>query len=248
MTFNQSEYPVRFEWGLPGLEQLAPISDVVIIVDVLSFSTAVDIAVTNGAVILPYPSRDESARAYASRKAAELAAPHRSEAGFSLSPSSLQTIPKGHRLVLPSPNGAALAFQASGTRTFTACLRNSSALSRFVSHLGSTFAVIAAGERWPDAELRPCLEDLLGAGAVLSYLPGQKSPEAEAAIAAFERTERNLPSALSRCSSGKELIEREFARDVELAAELDVSRSIPWLHDGAFLDRSAHTSQAPSAL
>jgi len=247
MTFNQSEYAVRFEWGLPGLQQLAPISEIVIIVDVLSFSTAVDIAVANGAVILPYPSRNESAESYAARRDAELAAPLRTDGSFSLSPTSLLKIPKGHRLVIPSPNGAALAFHASGARVFTACLRNSSAVTDLVARLGSTFAVIAAGERWPGEQLRPCLADLLGAGAVLAGLPGQKSPEAEAAIAAFRHFEQNLQAALSGCSSGKELIERGFACDVDLAAEFDASRSVPWLHDGAFLDRNAQPTVAPAS-
>jgi len=44
MTFDQTAYRLRCEWGLRGLRELAPVSDVVIIVDVLSFTTALDIA------------------------------------------------------------------------------------------------------------------------------------------------------------------------------------------------------------
>ena len=36
MTFNQCEFDIRCEWGENGVHQLAPISDAVIIVDVLS--------------------------------------------------------------------------------------------------------------------------------------------------------------------------------------------------------------------
>lgn len=34
--FDQADFEVRCEWGLQGVLQLAPISDVVVIVDVLS--------------------------------------------------------------------------------------------------------------------------------------------------------------------------------------------------------------------
>ena len=42
MFYDQAEFDIRCEWGIEGLEKLAIISDVVIIVDVLSFSTCVD--------------------------------------------------------------------------------------------------------------------------------------------------------------------------------------------------------------
>jgi len=233
---NQAEYDVRCEWGLDGLTRLAPISDVLVIVDVLSFSTAADIAVSNGAAILPYPANDDSAVGYAAAMGAELAAPRRAGSGFSLSPASLRSIPAGHRLVLPSPNGGALAFSAAGGNTFTACLRNCGAVARLIARLCSTFAVVPAGERWPGGALRPCLEDLVGAGAVLAGLPGRKSPEAEMAIQAFRCFEGDPGRALSQCSSGRELTGRGFAKDVALAAELNVSRAAPWLKDRAFVN------------
>lgn len=61
MIYNQQEFEIRMEWGLKGVEMLAPVSDVMIIVDVLSFSTCVDIATQRGAVIYPYRWKDESA-------------------------------------------------------------------------------------------------------------------------------------------------------------------------------------------
>ena len=68
MFYDQTDYAIRFEWGAPGVEVLAACSDVVIIVDVLSFSTCVDIAMARGAVILPYQWRDASAETYAREK------------------------------------------------------------------------------------------------------------------------------------------------------------------------------------
>jgi phosphosulfolactate phosphohydrolase-like enzyme len=43
---------VHADWGLPGLRALAH-CPVLVVVDVLSFSTAVDVATTNGAQVLP---------------------------------------------------------------------------------------------------------------------------------------------------------------------------------------------------
>ena len=65
MYFNQGEYEIRWEWGIAGLRELTPQSDAVVIVDVLSFSTAVDIAVGNGASVYPYQFHGDSAEAYA---------------------------------------------------------------------------------------------------------------------------------------------------------------------------------------
>ncbi len=48
------------EWGLAGVEALAPHSDVMIIVDVLSFTTCVDIAIGRGGVVYPYRGTAET--------------------------------------------------------------------------------------------------------------------------------------------------------------------------------------------
>lgn len=101
---------------------------------------------------------------------------------------------------------------------------------------GSRIAVVPAGERWQNDSMRPCVEDLVGAGAVLAALPGKRSPEADLAVSAFLNCRRNLKEVISRCSSGKELIEAGFLRDVELAAEYAVSSAAPILVDGRFVN------------
>ncbi|HXM43547.1 MAG TPA: 2-phosphosulfolactate phosphatase, partial [Bryobacteraceae bacterium] len=80
------------------------------------------------------------------------------------------------------------------------------------------------------------IEDLIGAGAVLACLPGRPSPEAETAIAAFERFQHNLHDVLAHSTSGKELTERGFACDVELAAEFAVSAAVPVLREDRLMD------------
>ena len=233
--WEQAEYDLRCEWGLAGVQTLAQISDVLIVVDVLIFSTTVDIAVARGASVLPYGWRDSSAEAFAKAKGALLAA-SRTAGGYSLSPASLQSIPAGTALALPSPNGSTLCLSAGDATTFTACLRNCRAVAAAARARGSRIAVIPAGEQWGDGALRPAVEDLIGAGAVLASLPGRPSPEAETAIAAFERFQHNLHDALARSTSGKELVARGFACDVEVAAAYAVSVTAPVLADDRFVN------------
>src|SRR5687767_5491831 len=108
MTFSQSGFDVRCEWGEHGGSQLAPIRDVVIIVDVLSFSTSVEIATSRDAMIFPYRWQDASAAVFAASVGALVAGARRGSPGYYLSPQSLLYLPPGTRLVMPSPNGAAL--------------------------------------------------------------------------------------------------------------------------------------------
>src|SRR6058998_804462 len=96
--FDQHDADCRCEWGVPGLDSLAPAA-VVIIVDVLSFSTCVDIAVGRGAAILPYEWRDASASVFAAAHHAQLAGP-RGKTRYSLSPASFVDAPAELRCVL----------------------------------------------------------------------------------------------------------------------------------------------------
>jgi 2-phosphosulfolactate phosphatase len=182
------------------------------------------------------PWKDETAGRFANEKRALLASTRRSKTGYSLSPQSLRDIPAGAALLLPSPNGSTLCGHTNGKPTFTACLRNASAVAAHVAARARRIAVIPAGERWPDDTLRPCVEDLVGAGAALTLLPGRWSPEAEIAIAAFERLRGDLATSFAACASGKELTARGFFCDIELAAQYDVSRAVPMLEGDRFVD------------
>ena len=236
--FEQRGFGVRFGWGPNGLRRLAPHADVVVVVDVLSFSTSVDIAVGRGAVIFPYKWHDGSEHAYAAERDALVAARGRvepAEHGWSLVPSTLLQIPAGTRLVLPSPNGSALTFgarEAGAARVLVGCLRNRTAIADAVGDAG-TVSVIASGERWrgTTGPLRPALEDQLGAGAIIDALGHGRalSPEAHAARAVYRDAAEDLAGRLADCGSGRELIDRGFEQNVELAAQLDVSTTAPEL-------------------
>ena len=109
MPDTEPDTEIDFAWGGAGLADLLERSDVFVILDVLCFTTAVDVAVARGAEVLPFPLGKYGADALAQSGAAVLAKPRQGAAGGpSLSPPSLQHLSAGTRLVLPSPNGSAL--------------------------------------------------------------------------------------------------------------------------------------------
>lgn len=237
MFYNQEEFNIKLEWGLKGIEALASVSDVIIIIDVLSYSTCVDIAVSNGAIIYPYRYKDDSAKDFAKSVNAELASFKRSLTDYCLSPASLINISKNTKLVLPSPNGATLSLAAGDIPTLCGSLRNAKAVADYAITIGKNISVIPAGEKWKDDNtIRFALEDYLGAGAIISYLKGSLSPESKSALSVFKNLSVNLKEEIKNCSSGKELIEIGFERDVELACELNVSNIVPLLKNNFYIN------------
>lgn len=236
---RQRAYPVRLEWGLEGARLLAAECAAVVVVDVLSFCTAVDIAVGRGAHVLPQHYDDpDAARREAAERGAVSAGPRGGD-GPSLRPSSLVTLAPGTRLGLPSPNGATLCatVAASGAAVFAGCLRNASAVAAAAldAAAGGPVGLVPAGERWPGGTLRVAVEDALGAGAIAAAIAAETalSPEAAAAVAQFRDARvRGLADLLTATASGRELVVDGFGADVELAAAHEVSTVAPRLRDG----------------
>lgn len=233
--FSQKAWACRCEWGQAAVIALDP-ADVTIVIDVFSFTTCVDVAVSRGAAILPYPWNDPSAAEFARRHDAELAG-RRRQTRYSLAPGSYLDAPAGLRCVLPSPNGAQISLAAAQTTPIllAGCLRNARAVAEAALRVGRTFNVIPAGERWPDGSLRPALEDWLGAGAILRWLPASRSPEAEAAIASFEHYRDRLLDTLDHCGSGRELDGRGHLKDRFIVGQLDVSSCVARFDGLAFV-------------
>lgn len=214
--FDQGDYEVRFEWGPRGVEVLGSISKSLVIVDVLSFTTCVTIAVDRGASIIPYGWDENNP--------------------YSRSPESFLSATPGECIKLAS-HGSHLALLAleTGAVVFAGALLNARAVAAAAGGSGATVAVIAAGERWPhSAQLRPAVEDLVGAGAIISRLTGRRSPEADVAVHVFENARSRLKEVLGQGVSGKELIERGSYTDVDIAARLDVTEAVGVLRDGIF--------------
>lgn len=251
--FAQATHAIRLDWGPVGAR--ATPADIAVVVDVLSFSTAVCVAVERGTVVLPYRWRGRDAERFAAEQSAVLAVGRleASRAGIeipTLSPASLLTGRAVPRLVLPSPNGSTIAaiLSEAGARVLAGCLRNASAVAAHLSVAlaqGQSVTILAAGERWDrDDSLRPCVEDLLGAGAIVSALGAlgyvDVSPEAALAEVAFTGMRGRLVETLTECASGIELRDKGFGVDVDIAAALDVSSTVPLLTQGAFVSADEH--------
>ncbi|MRH86714.1 hypothetical protein GFY24_04390 [Nocardia sp. SYP-A9097] len=237
---------VRFDWGLAGAQALGPQSAAVVVVDVLSFTTAVSVAVDAGTLVLPYRWRDGSAVEFAVEQDAELAVGRTAvsrQQPWSLSPAALRRASAPARLVLPSPNGSAISAAVTGVPVIAACLRNASAVADWIAGQGwgtqwKPVAVFAAGEHWPGGgAIRPAVEDWLGAAAVIAALAergsGPLSPEASVVKASYDGVD-DVGALIRDCASGRELAAIGFGEDVAIATEIDASKDVPILVDGAF--------------
>lgn len=243
--FDQDDYTIRFEWGPTGIQRAAERGDIVIVVDVLRFSSAVTVATSYGAALYPHPYT-EDARAYAARLGFPLI--HGGLASVaetkSLSPSSFGPEDDGRSYVVSSANGAACASYAGGAHAVIAgALLNATASAEqalvLQANSNAAICVIAAGERWAAESsvvdrLRPCVEDYLGAGAILCALRGRGSPEANVCAAAFQASMPTIERILWECGSGRELRERGQAEDVEYCARVDITDAVPIMRDGGF--------------
>lgn len=247
--FDQCDYQVRLDWGPVGA--MAVGADVIAVVDVLSFSTAVCVAVQRGMRVFPFRWNDDRARVFAAEQDAILAI-GRLEATKdetlmlpSLSPAQLLACRPVPRIVLPSPNGSHICqgLRSCGAEVIIGCLRNATAAGEYLARAvvaDRSVAVVAAGERWPaDGSLRPALEDQMGAGAVLHALAraGHRdtfSPEAAASQALYEAARASLDATVRDCVGGRELCLKGFGVDVEIAADVDATTVVPVLVNGAF--------------
>jgi 2-phosphosulfolactate phosphatase len=236
---------LRLEWGPTGAKALAPECNVAVVVDVLTFSTTVSVAVDEGIQVKPHRWADASASDAALAAGATLAVPRPDAAAgdVSLSPGTFRSANRLSRVLLPSPNGSTICavLAEAGATVVVGCLRNRQAVARFLAERGGRVLLVPAGERWPDDSLRPAIEDLWGAGGIAAALLDGRTPEvavsdeALAAAAAYAIVESRIGEALTACPSGQELLDIGYASDVAVAAELDASPAVPVLTDGWLL-------------
>lgn len=202
--FDQSRYQIRFDWGAEGVERLEP-ADVVIVVDVLRFSTTVAGRVAAGEVV----ALDAAAHA-ASVNGAAVA----ERAGGSV---VLLGCVRNARAVA----AAVLEEQRRrGQRTSVAViaageLTGADGPLRFAveDQLGAGAIIDALGHLGLD----------------------HTSPEAAATGEAFRGLRAALRHLLTASGSGQELIADGRRDEVLAASELDVLTAVPVLREGTFV-------------
>ncbi len=177
---RQLDHRVRFDWGPTGAAAIAAGADIAVVVDVLSFTTTLCVAVERGMTVLPYRWKDERAAAHAEQHAATLAV-GRLEAralppvlgGQPVAGRDVAGVRRRRGSSCPrrtAPRSPSALPRPAAPWSAPACATGPPLPTGSLAR-GGTVAVVAAGERWPDDSLRPAAEDLWGAGAVLALLP-----------------------------------------------------------------------------
>jgi 2-phosphosulfolactate phosphatase len=244
--FSQSPYICRVEWGKRGAREAAERGDIIIIVDVLSFSSTVITALRYGAILYPYPPHLDGEE-YAEKMGAEYILGRTEAAKIgkpTLSPVSFQPGHANKKYVLSSLNGAFCTWVASKVPALLiGSLLNASSAAAAANQLrwqtNANITVVPCGEQWSDVEeyeerLRPSIEDYLGAGAILSNVKGEKSPEAEVCIGAYQSAKQKIKELIWDSGSGRELRARGFEEDVIHCSRLDVYQTVPILNKNHF--------------
>lgn len=205
---DQHRYQVRLEWGIDGLVRLAP-ADVVVVVDVLRFSTTVtDALARTDRVPLDAAAREVSINGAAIAEAAGRAC---------------AVVLLGCLRNASAVAAAILAEQtARAGRTSIAIIAGGELVSRA-----------------PGASVRFAVEDLLGAGAIVDALTARgidhTSPEAAAAGEAFSGLRGALRHLLTASGSGQELIDAGRRDEVLAAAAVDEASVVPVLRERGFV-------------
>ncbi len=232
----------------PGLREALRRGHVVVLVDVLSFSTAVAAGAARGVDFFPAGSGRRAQALAAAPGAGVVASVSRKDppgpGRYSLSPLSFAEAPAGLTVALRSPNGARLAVAARGAPALlVAGLVNATAVGRAATEearrLGRGVTVLACGERAAGSHGRRrfAVEDFLGAGAVAAAVGLPRTGEAEVAVRAFEAVRGHLEAVLLGSESGADLVRAGFAEDVRFAARVDSIAAVPEFSGGCIRRR-----------
>jgi 2-phosphosulfolactate phosphatase len=226
-------------WGPAGIEEALANHDLIVVVDVLRFSSTVTTAVANGFTIVP--STDLKKAELLSGETGWAVSGRTGTAQYSLSPLDYVNPKHTDEVILVSPNGAACMQMISEEETgFIGCFLNARTVGRVLNTLSQkrrrNVAVIAAGEvkegQSEDLHQRRfALEDYLGCGLILSELRLALSPEATLCMRAYEASKMDYVELVRNCESGRYLIERGQDYDISHCVQRSIYEIVPVIHD-----------------
>ena len=223
----------------------------VAVFDVLSFTTALTVAVDNGIEVFPFRWRDERAEAFAAEHDAVLAV-GRSQRGtgrITLSAPTIRAARDVRRLVLPSPNGSTISHDVAelGATVIGVSLRNGPPPPTGPSAGSPTSQMRRSRPSRPENGGRTanCAPPSRTCGALAPTWP--RSPNADSARSprkprdrcCLHRRRRRPRCPVARVRRGQELIGFGYPADVDIAAELDSSTVVPQLCGTSFTASSA---------
>ena len=207
MKVVEPEFDIHCCWGFKLAEDILIQYDVCIIVDVLFFSTSIDLLLDTK--------------------------------------ENTQNIPVAHHFIQPfspeklsiaSPVGLPLQLNLHKKTVLAGCLRNARAVAKAAMQLGNTVLVIPVGDKLSDEDFKTCSEDFIAAGAIVSYLKGDRTAESNAALDIYNSSKGNIEEMVKLSSSARQMMMNGSLPEVELACQFNKSKNVPLLEEGAWLN------------
>jgi 2-phosphosulfolactate phosphatase len=152
--------------------------------------------------------------------------------GFDLGNSPLEytTLPSGVHIVTTTTNGTVALRACDGAcRTLVGSLLNLDAVADSITSKMPPRLVIVCG----GTQRAMALEDVLGAGALISQLPDWPLDDAaQLAVAYYKATGGRVSEVLRKSQNGRSLLAKEREQDVEWCAQVSVMQIVPVLVGG----------------
>lgn len=207
MKFVEPEFDIHCSWGFKLVEDVMIQYDVCIIVDVLSFSTSLDLLINAKENLQNEPPSVDFVHHL-----------------------TLQN------LVIPSPVGLPFQINLPQKPVLAGCLRNARAVARTAMQLGDKVLVIPVGDKLSEEEFKTCSEDFIAAGAIISYMKGSRSAESNAALDIYNSSKGNIEEMVKLSSSARKMILQGFLAEVEQACQYNKSKNAPLLEEGGLMN------------
>lgn len=136
------------------------------------------------------------------------------------------------RVVYTTTNGTAAIDRARAVpRLVLAAMTNAEAAFRYLWSLERPVLVVASGTKGQVA-----LEDVLAAGAIAVHWPREgRTDRAEMAAALFLQNQHDIGSAIRQSRHGRDLVEMGLGRDLDFAAQLNITRVVPVLSQDGWI-------------